>query len=236
MQRIVSRLRELWRWRAEHLLLARQRRTIAEALAATADVALSPTHRAVIRSLRVTWVPVESGAPGLRQNFPFGSRRPTRKTGLAALGTSDEALLAKTLVEAGRIIPGLVSDGSTLPPGRYAVPADMRNYFAYPETGVLPDGTFDFRDEHAVLLRHLRWRTDSLAPPCWPMPWVDGKRPYGDCSHFQVDMASHLRKRWQVGGDGEVQVDGVCDAELETLHRQMLAALQVFLVHATLPA
>lgn len=226
MRPIVSRLRDARLEHTEALLLARQKATIAAALAAPAPDHLTPTHAAVIRALRVSWVPIESGAPGLSPEFPFGWRCPTRRHAAAALGIRDEALLARTLTEAGLLVPRLTAGGAALAPGRYPVPADMRDAFADPDWGVADDGTFAFDERHAILLKHLNWRTEPLDGPYWPLPFVDGKRPYGDCSYFQIDMAAHLGRPH----------DGADDAGLESLHAHMLAALQVFLVHAALAA
>lgn len=230
----ATRLRHLWRCRSEYKLLERQRQTIAEALAAPVPDKISAQHLSILRNLRVTWLPVESGAPGLRQFLPFGANRTTRSLGFELIGRHDEVMLAKLMVETGQLLPAFCMRAD-LAVGKYAVPADMRDYFADPQTGVSPDGTFDFREEHAVLLRHFNWRMDMLDPPCWPLPGVDGKRPYGDCSYFQIDMASHLGKPYCIGSDDEVQTDEARDAELADLHCQMLTALQVFLLHARLP-
>lgn len=230
----AARLRHLWRCRNEYKLLERQRQTIAKALAAPVPGEFSAQHLSILRNLRVTWLPVESGAPGLRQFLPFGANRPTRSLGFELIGRHDEVMLAKFMVETGQLIPAFCMRAD-LAVGTYAVPADMRDYFADPQTGVSSEGTFDFREEHAALLRHFNWRMDMLDPPCWPLPGVDGKRPYGDCSHFQIDMAAHLGRPYAIGSDGEVQSDEGHDAELASLHCQMLTALQVFLVHARLP-
>lgn len=233
MRRFFSRLRHLWHYRGEYALLDRQRKVIANTLAAPPPAQVSAPHLAILRNLRVTWGLVESGAPSLRQSSPFGYQRSTRRTGLEILGIRDEALLAKTLVEVGQMIPVWCANAMLLP-GHYQVPEDMRAYFDAPGTGVSHNGEFDFRSEHAVLLRHFNWRFDMLNPPCWPLPCIDGKRPYGDCSHFQIDMASHLGKPYIAQQEEEVFLGSDCDTELENLHYQMLAALQVFLCHAKL--
>lgn len=231
---VPAQLRHLWRCRSEYKLLERQHETIAETLAAPPPDGFSALHLAILRNLRVTWLTVESGAPGLRQFLPFGANRSTLKVGFELIGCRDEALLARALVETGQLIPAFCTKAA-MSAGRYAVPADMRDYFADSQTGVSTDGMFEFREEHAVLLRQSCWRTDMLYPPSWPLPGIDGKRPYGDRSYFQIDMASHLGMPYQISSDGEVQTDEVRDAELESLHWQMLTALQIFLLHACVP-
>ena len=221
--------------RAEELFLARQKPTIAATLATRGPIELTPSHVAVIRALQVSWVLIESGAPGLSPEFPFGWRRGTRRHAATVLGIRDEDLLARTLTEVGAIVPRLCAGGGSLAPVRYSLPADMLDAFADPDWGVADDGTFVFDERHAVLLEYFNWRTEPLDGPYWPLPFVDGKRPYGDCAYFQIDMAGHLGLPGVVAADGKRQYDDAHDAELDVLHGHMLAALQVFLVHATLP-
>lgn len=235
LRRFMSQLRYAWLLRAEHLLLARQEATIERALAAAPVRELGPAHHPLIRRLRVTWVPIESGAPGLLTMFPFGWGQSTGRVGAALIGKRDEALLAKTLVEASAVIPQLAAGAATLRPGRYAMPADMLAYFEAPESGVTGDGMFDFRQEHALLLRYCVWRRDLLWRPCWPLPNVDGKRPYGASAYVELDMARILGQPFPLDDDGRPVVDEEAAASLLALHDQMTAALQVFLVHAVLP-
>jgi hypothetical protein len=92
LRRFATRVRHLWRCRAEYKLLERQRQTLAEAFAASAPDRFSAQHLALLRNLRVVWLPVESGAPGLRQFMPFGAHRSTLKFGFELIGCRDEAL------------------------------------------------------------------------------------------------------------------------------------------------
>lgn len=185
--------------------------------------------------LRQSWVPIESGAPGLSPEFPFGWRCPTQRHAARVLGIRDEALLARTLTEAGAIVPRLCAGGASLAPGRYPLPAHMLDAFTDPDWGVADDGTFVFDERHAVLLEDFNWRTEPLDGPYWPLPFVDGKWPYGDCAYFEIDMAAHLGLPGVVAADGKPHYDDAHDAALAALHGHMLAALQIFLGHATLP-
>lgn len=234
--KLLHHLRGLWRTRSEFLFLERQRQVIKDTLTAPPLPQLTAEHVAMMRALRVKWSPVESGAPGLRQWFPFGLNRLTRTVGFETQGLRDEVLLARTIVEVAQWIPLLISNGVVLQPGRYSVPADMRDYFAFPESGVSPDGFFEFCPEHMTLLGHFNWRFEQLEPPCWPMPHVDGKYPYGDCSYYQIDMAAHLGSPYVIDAQGDIEVNSAHDEELADFHSQMLVALQVFLLHAKFPA
>lgn len=131
---VAAQLRHLWRCRSEYKLLERQQETIAETLAAPPPDELSAQHLAILRNLRVIWLRVESGAPGLRQFLPFGSNRSTLKVGFELIGCRDEASFARALVETGQLIPAFCTK-AVMSAGRYAVPADMRDYFADSKTG-----------------------------------------------------------------------------------------------------
>ncbi|KAG0789268.1 hypothetical protein G6F22_006759 [Rhizopus arrhizus] len=94
-----------------------------------------------------------------------------------------------------------------LRPGRYAVPAEMKEAFDFPESGVDAQGRFTLQQAHLTLLRAAVWRevdAKSLQAVLregerfWPMPYIDGKRPYGDASYYQIDMARLLGEPYPV--------------------------------------
>lgn len=66
------------------------------------------------------------------------------------------------------------------------------------------------------------------------MPYIDGKRPYGDRTAYQfdIDMAELLGEPYKRDARGNPIKDAKKDARLERLHCETLAALQVFLMHA----
>lgn len=202
---------------------------------------LSPSHLTLMRKLRVMWVPVEDGAPGIDMHKPLIGQGQTVAEASAALNTTDEAHAVHTLAELGLMIHAFVRHGGTLPPGRYSVPEEMRKFFAFPESGVDAFGHFELRKEHIILLKAAQWcvvDSDTIGDVLdgeqegWPMPFVDGKRPYGDRSYYQIDMAEVLGEPYRVGRRGDTIADAAKDARLERLHTETLAALQVFLVHA----
>lgn len=204
---------------------------------------VEPRHLALIELLRVTWHTVESGAPSVRCFAPFGRHVRTVAAGMAALGSKDESLFVRTMVEVARLIPSYVAHNAQRMVGVHQIPSDMRAYFGDPDSGMRADGTFEFRDDHAKLLLHANWRIEDeiyrhgikRANPDWPMPSIDGKRPYGDRSYYQLDMAHHLGKPYPVTDDGEPQSDPDLDASMSRLHFEMLAALQVVLSHGAHP-
>ncbi|RQS68906.1 DNA damage-inducible protein D [Burkholderia sp. Bp8963] len=124
--------------------------------------------------------------------------------------------------------------------GQYVIPAELRKVFDFPHSGVDASGRFELRDEHLTLLRAAVWWTvdansidDVLGEDdLWPMPMIDGKRPYGNSSYFQLDMADLLGEPYRHDLRGHAVDDPAKDARLEHLHQETLAALQVFLAHA----
>lgn len=119
----------------------------------------------------------------------------------AILEIDDEVLAVRKLAELGHLVPEFVTVAGTLAPGHYEIPAELRETFDFPESGVDASGRFEFRAEHLPVLKGTNWRTvddysiDSVLKRSdfWPMPYIDGKRPYGDRTYFQFDMAELLR-------------------------------------------
>ncbi len=73
---------------------------------------------------------------------------------------------------------------------------------------------------------------DVCRQNAWPLPYIDGKRPYGHMSYYQLDMASLLGEPREIGADRHALADEDKDARMQALHYEMTAALQVFLTHA----
>lgn len=204
-------------------------------------LAYTGQHAALMRLLRVCWMPVESGAPAVDFEQPLLGGTDTLAIVRKALKTTDDALAIRRLAEVCRLVPRYVAAIGTLPPGRYPVPAEMKEAFDFPESGVDAQGGFHLRKAHLTLLRAAVWREVNArslqavlreGERFWPMPYIDGKRPYGDASYYQVDMARLLGKPYPMDAKGYAVADPAKDARLERLHYEMLAALQVFLAHA----
>lgn len=202
----------------------------------------TPQHAALLRLLRVQWMPVESGAPGLDFEQPLLGGPDTMAIARQALRTADDALVIRRMAELCRLAPRFVASQGKLAPGRYTLPAEMKEAFDFPESGVDAQGGFTLRAEHLALLRAAVWREADAqqleavlreGDRFWPMPFIDGKRPYGDASYYQIDMGRLLGQPYQLDAKGYAITDPAKDARLEKLHYETLAALQVFLGHAT---
>ncbi len=201
---------------------------------------LTARHVALMKRLRVMWLPVESGAPGIDPSQPLIGEGSTIMLAKAALKTGDDAQAIRTLAEVGRLVPRFVTEAGTLAPGQYTIPAALRKLFAFNGSGVDASGRFEFRAAHLALLRGANWTTvdaqaidDVLGEgDFWPMPYIDGKQPYGDRTYYQFDMAELLGEPYKRDARGNPIKDAKKDARLERLHCETLAALQVFLMHA----
>lgn len=206
-----------------------------------ATIAYSPQHAALMRLLRVQWLPIESGAPGIDVRQPLQGGQDTLAIARKALHTTDDSLAIRRLAEVCRLIPRYVEALGMLRPGRYAVPAELRQQFQFPDSGVDSQGMFEIRKTHMALLRAVSWlevtpRTLNAAlsegDDIWPMPYIDGKRPYGSSTYFQVDMARILGEPYALDAKGYAIADPAKDARLQRLHHETLAALQIFLNNA----
>jgi hypothetical protein len=199
---------------------------------------LTQRHLDLLRSSTVIWNEIEAGAPvvlysrellesasipysdiATRAGLSLGSPPTAAQIGEieSLIAELPEALLQ--LIERGVLEPGRHSYLNPLAGWREdLVPSQWR------ESGRKSTVEFVSTPRHATLLRRLSWR--GLA--------VDAKRPYGDSSYFELEMAEVL-------GDVEPQdedadVDGLLSAAqekgLRQEHAETLPALQVFLREA----
>jgi hypothetical protein len=93
----------------------------------------------------------------------------------------------------------------------------------------LPDETdFEFTAQHRRLLEQMSWEvSDPYSDE--DIPGADPKRPYGDFTFYQLEMALHLQLiPAQKPADHDPMTPEIVDA-MTALHGQMQPALQVFL-------
>lgn len=200
----------------------------------------TPQHLQLLHALRVWWLPVESGAPGVDPAQPLRGEGAAVAIAQQLLATEDAALAAQRLVEVARWVLPFVEQAK-LAPGRYAVPEEMQAQLPGVQQGV-----FTLRAEHLTLLRAAMWnevQADSLEgllaestqeEPLWPMPYIDGKRPYGDRSYYTIDMAELLGQPFAQDVRGRPIIPADRDAQLTQLHEETLTALQVLLLYGEL--
>lgn len=212
---------------------------------------ITESHLALLRSARLAWDGAERGAPMLDPHRPYG-----RADLLAQLeevfGADDAVALGRRHVEMFFVMARVLRHGE-LEPGRYPlqnltsadVGAALRGYdgLSAEDLGVDDDGQVTATAEHLKLLRsiEIRWPSeydceDRLAAGQFPAAAADAKRPCGDFTYIEVDMARVLGELPPPPTDGPAVFEPGPDLaqRLQRLHWQMLAAIQVFLERAHL--
>ena len=99
-----------------------QRHAIVQAVFAKALPPLTSQHLQLIRQLRVIWVPIESGAPGIDPTQPLLGDLLGLEAAQQILQTKDADLATKLLAEVCLWVPEFTAS-ATLAPGSYALPA-----------------------------------------------------------------------------------------------------------------
>ena len=168
------------------------------------DIALNEQHLMVIQNLKFTWLNIESGA--IAAYFPnFDSVAHALKLSR----NSNE--LRKIMSEALCAFPLWLSR-SNCNAGEYLCENNQKESFL-----------FQLTEQHIKLIHHLIWRdmviNDGIVQFYFqgyplPMPYTDGKRPFGDRTDYHQDMIDIL--------GGGVELD------LEKLFREMDMALYVY--------
>lgn len=219
------------------------RKAIIRAVFSAPADSLKPTmhHVKLLRQLRAIWVPEESGAPGIDAAQPLLGTSAALPAAMSILETPHEAVAIRTLAEMGLLASLYCASGKLPAPGPYELPGQLRKAFRDPARGVDSRGIFRLRPEHLLLLRSAHWRVVNAASidevlaegaDLWPMPYVDGKRPYGNFTYYQLEMAERLGEPYARAPDGKALPDRAKDARLEGLHLETLAALQVAILNA----
>jgi hypothetical protein len=210
-------------------------------------------HLKAIRKLRFIWDPaVESGGPIVDPYRPYGSAAIADDLA-PILGTRDDEAIAAFHVEVAAALSWALENGE-LQAGRYPLAhltkAEMERALRRELRGLPPeriaaivkelprldpDGTFLLTREHQLLIRHLRfgWPGKTMLGLFdyrdWiPVPIVNYKRPFGDMTAFEIDMASIL------GLSRPPLADTPLDRQLSALYWDMWPALQTFAEHATI--
>ncbi|MCC7250713.1 hypothetical protein [Hyphomicrobium sp.] len=201
------------------------------------------------------------GRCGFRGTALSAARRcSTRADVLAQLAdvfvTDDADALARRHVEMLFVLARALKHG-VLAPGRYRlgnisagdVRDAMRGYggadgVSDADLGLDADGAVTVTDEHLKLLRNIeiRWPSSSeceerVDAGVYPAAAADPKRPYGDYTYIEVDMARILGCLPPApDGDGPAvfEPEPALAAHLQRLHWQMLGAMQVFVENAEL--
>lgn len=209
------------------------------------SLVITEAHLSLRRRVRLGWDGAERGAPMLDPHRPYGRKDLLAQLG-EVFGTADEKS-ARHHVEMYFVLARALTHG-TLAPGRYPlgnltadeVRSALRGYdgLTDEDLGVEADGLVTLTEEHVQLLRgiEIRWPSeydcqDRLDADEYPAAAADAKRPYGDFTFIEIDMARLLGELPPPGEDRPAVFEPSPELaqRLQRLHWQMLVAMQVFL-------
>ena len=126
-------------------------------------------------------------------------------------GANEERALAERLAQ---IASGFILEGK-LEAGTYVL--------AEAAGGSRGDEAITVTSEHLLLLRSMNTRVLGRA-----VMLMDSKRPYGDMSHFYIDLARALGEPVPLDASGRVSFPPEVIARYDELHGQMLGVVRVF--------
>ncbi len=202
---------------------------------------LTETHLKLLRNAIVLWAPVESGAPAVlisplqisdgEQPTPAMYADVARRAGMtisdpptAAEKLQLEDLLNEELPEAlvqvlthGRLAAGTFHYNNPLVDLPFASQMLPSEIAALAKEKLV---TFTLTDQHVALLRQAQWQ--GL--------FMNSKRPYGDMTYFELDMADILGEHPAKTANGTFSEKD--EQRLWKLHVETLSALQLFLQKA----
>lgn len=177
---------------------------------------ITAQHIAALRKLRFAWnTRIESGGPLVDPLAPYGSADMSRDLG-SIIGTRDRLAIARFHREVAAVLIWAL-DSREIPPAVYrlahldnatmqerlrrelaGLPSERVEQLAANLPRLEPDGYFRFTDQHRRLLRKLRFEWPDpqiigfVAGSGYPVPTVHFKRPFGDMTAFEIDMAAIL--------------------------------------------
>ncbi len=192
----------------------------------------------VLRQAVAMWAPIESGVPGVMISTALIDEKKDLLQDLAARAglawsnppTAAQREAAKRLFEEMPQAFAQLLERGVLAPGAYSYPNPLPRVphaenMLPTELAALakdPTGRITITKEHLTLLRAGRWQALFMNP----------KRPYGDMTYFELDMAGILGERVERRPDGKLPE--VEEKRLFQLHVELLPTLQVYLQKATL--
>jgi hypothetical protein len=232
---------EAWRWELVRRVYASQE---------PSTPTITSKHVQALRKLRFAWnTAIESGGPVVDPLTPYGSENLAADLG-PILGTRDKVAIARFHREVSSLLIWGLKNGK-LAEGDYRLAhldnasmegrlrRELARYPGLPSERVEailaqvprldPDRQFHFTDQHRRLLHELRleWPDGQImwiiAGSGYPAPAVHFKRPFGDMTAFEIDMAAIL-------GLARARGDTI-DPLLDRLYWEMWPALQAFVEH-----
>jgi hypothetical protein len=180
-----------------------------------------------VRGLPVMWSPVESGAPAI---YDFAEKQLLSST--AAYRRAMR--VAEVLIQLGELDPGRYEYDSILEPEDLATQPFVQHHHAEVAGNRV---TIQVTEAHLKLLRAANTNIVDEGGRNFGVE-IDPKRPYGDMTFFEVDIAKILG----IVADGPPSAEHPGERDFsapqlqhfEELHEQMEPVLQVFLIRARL--
>ena len=182
---------------------------------------------AAVRALPVMWSPTESGAPAV---YDFARK----KLSMSTQAYRRAMRVAEVLIQLGELDPGRFEYESTLDPGDLAAQPFVQHRRAEVVGNRV---TIQVTEAHLKLLRAADTKLVDNGGRDIGVE-IDPKRPYGDMTYFEIDMARILG----ISAEGPPRADypqlrEFTEPQLQKfreLHEQIEPVLQVFLQHAEL--
>lgn len=195
---------------------------------------LTDDHIKLLREFVVIWDLSEAGAPVIDPGRPYGSTdrysdmaRIVGLTNGIPLSTEQKAILDQLYQDMTSAFE-IALQHARLTPGDYSYQAapeideETGDISAEPGKTV----TFHITDAHLKLLNG----ANGVWLEYWKTLGINSKRPYGDMTAFELDMANILDIPVENGGNLTLdQLD-----HLQQLHTDMLHTLPILLKHGTL--
>lgn len=203
---------------------------------------LSDAQLQMIRKFVIGWSECEAGAPGVDYAATFGcdpkvedpSKEIIKFLGMEANGLDQKQAAFEKFEALEKAFRVFVNAG-TIKPGHYTFKNHYKQMFpsgAYSfdakKIPVSQNESVDFElsKDHIKLLKHLNLR--GL--------FADPKRPYGDMTYFEIDMADALGIPVPRTADGKPNFSKEQMDRFARLHTDMMPAMQVMVLNAQVPA
>ena len=149
---------------------------------------------------------------------------PPGPAGAPATGLQGDAALRRMFAQVMQRLPEFCSE-ALLRPGHYDVDGEQVALSAE-QIRLIPALAWDVPDSVDGV---------ALGNGVWPVASVDFKRPYGDMTYFEADMASALGLPVGVDAQGRADLPDDTVTRLDALHHTMARVLRAFVLYATWP-
>ncbi|MEO1264827.1 MAG: hypothetical protein AAFV26_03880, partial [Pseudomonadota bacterium] len=195
------------------------------------QTSLAAADLALLRQVRFDWDDLEAGAPRLDPKQPFGRRDLfAQLRDIVGDVAASDLDLASRYIRLNGVMNSFLHEG-TLAPGTYSLPRQEH-------AGAGADDAFTVTGDHIKVLKAARFEwcreddaEERLDNGEWPAPVIDPKRPYGDMTFYQVEVAQAVGRL----PPPEVGLSDEMVAEMTALHFDMAKVFPIYFAHAVMP-